>query len=144
MSGDRLEFDGDQGLSAQGKPVLKFAQSFQKEIQSLKVKNYQLKSARINFITYWKGVDSEREIKIVLPEVVFEKDGGMLGASVLTAKTKQDEMNCNIIAGSFMTKLLIPPGLTVHISILSTIAFHLTVFFMFVQIRKICINTATF
>jgi ATP-dependent DNA helicase RecQ len=75
VSGDTLEIDGDQGLSAHGKPVLKFSQGFQKEIESLQARGYQLKSARVNFITYWKSADSEREIKIVLPEVVFEKNG---------------------------------------------------------------------
>ena len=76
---DWLKIDGDQGLSAHGKPVLKFSQSFQKETESLQGKNYQLKSARVNFITYWKGADSEREIKIVLPKVVFEKNGELKG-----------------------------------------------------------------
>jgi hypothetical protein len=28
----------------------------------------------VNFIIYWKNEDSGEEIKIVLPEVVFEKD----------------------------------------------------------------------
>jgi ATP-dependent DNA helicase RecQ len=39
MSGDKLEIDGDQGLSVSGKPVLMFSQGFKKEIESLKAKN---------------------------------------------------------------------------------------------------------
>ncbi len=77
VSGDKLEINGDQGLGLSGKPILKFSQGFKKEIEALQAKNYQLKSARVNFITYWKGADSEKEIKIVLPEVLFEKNGGI-------------------------------------------------------------------
>ncbi|MGF1584593.1 MAG: RecQ family ATP-dependent DNA helicase [Bacteroidales bacterium] len=77
VSGDKLEIDGGQGLSAHGKTVLKFSQSFQKEIESLQAKNYQLKSARVNFITYWKNPELEKEIRIVLPELVFGKNGAI-------------------------------------------------------------------
>jgi len=77
MSGDKLEIDGDQGLSAHGKPVLKFSQGFKKEIESLQTKNYQLKSARVNFIVYWKNEDTGEEVKILLPELHFLKSGKM-------------------------------------------------------------------
>ncbi len=74
MSGNKLEIDGDQGLSVQGKPILKFSQGFKNEIESLQVKNYQLKSASVNFIVYWKNEDSGEEVKIVLPELRFQKN----------------------------------------------------------------------
>lgn len=77
MSGDRLEINGDQGLSVSGKPVLMFSQSFKKEIESLKTKNYELKSARVNFIILWKNEDSGEEIRIVLPELIFRENGGI-------------------------------------------------------------------
>ena len=37
-------------------------------------KNYKPKTARVRFIVYWLKEDSEKEIKIVLPEVYFEKE----------------------------------------------------------------------
>ncbi len=77
MSGDILDINGDKGLSTQGKTILMFSRDFKKEIESLQAKNYKLKSARVNFITYWKTVDSEKEIKIVLPELLFFKNGKM-------------------------------------------------------------------
>ena len=70
----KLEIDADQGLSWSGKPVLKFSQGFQKEIEFLQAKNYQIKTARVNFIVYWKNEDSGEEIKIVLPELIFGKN----------------------------------------------------------------------
>ncbi len=75
MSGDILDINGDQGLSTQGKPILMFSRNFKKEMESLQANNYKLKSSRVNFITYWKKVDSEKEIKIVLPEHLFLKKG---------------------------------------------------------------------
>lgn len=39
----------------------------------MKEKNYQLKSAKVNFIIYWLKEGAEQEVKIILPEVYFEK-----------------------------------------------------------------------
>ena len=72
---DRLEINGDQGLSTQGKPILMFSQGFKKEIESLQGKNYELQSAKVNFIVYWKKEDSGEEIKIILPELCFRENG---------------------------------------------------------------------
>ena len=58
-------------------PILMFSQGFKKEIESLQANNYELKSAKVNFIIYWKKEDSGEEIKIVLPELLFEKNGEM-------------------------------------------------------------------
>jgi hypothetical protein len=42
-------------------------------MEGLKQSGYSLKSANVNFIIYWKDPDKEREFKIILPEVSFEK-----------------------------------------------------------------------
>ena len=34
---------------------------------------YELKSSSVNFIIYWKKEDAEQEVKIILPELYFEK-----------------------------------------------------------------------
>ena len=39
----------------------------------MKTKNYELKSAKVNFIVYWKKEETEQEVKIILPELHFEK-----------------------------------------------------------------------
>ena len=39
----------------------------------MKAKNYELKNAKVNFVIYWKKEETEQEIKIVLPELYFER-----------------------------------------------------------------------
>lgn len=72
-SGDRLTIKGDECLDDKGKSVLKFSKQFVGQIEAMKAKNYELKSAKVNFIVYWKKEDSELEVKIILPELYFER-----------------------------------------------------------------------
>lgn len=72
-SGDILTLNGDECLDAKGRSVLKFAKLFVRQIESMKAKKYVLKSAKVNFIVYWKKEDAEQEVKIVLPELYFER-----------------------------------------------------------------------
>ncbi|MBS7787087.1 RecQ family ATP-dependent DNA helicase [Flavobacterium sp. CYK-55] len=72
-SGDRLKVNNDECLDENGKSVLKFSRQFISQIESKKKKNYELKSAKVNFIVYWTKEDAEQEIKIILPELHFEK-----------------------------------------------------------------------
>jgi len=39
----------------------------------MKENNYELKSAKVNFIVYWQKEGEEKEVKIILPELYFEK-----------------------------------------------------------------------
>ena len=39
----------------------------------MKEKNYELKSASVNFIVYWLKEGAEQEVKVILPELYFEK-----------------------------------------------------------------------
>lgn len=64
----------DEGLSDNtGDIVLKFSKKFNEIISQLKDQGYHLQKARINFIVYWKDSDKEKESKIILPELDFEK-----------------------------------------------------------------------
>lgn len=72
-SGDTLTINGDECLDTKGKSVLKFSKQFVGQIESMKTKNYELKSAKVNFIVYWKKEDTEQEVKIILPELYFER-----------------------------------------------------------------------
>lgn len=74
ISGDVLVLNGNECLNSKGQSVLKFSQQFIRQIENMKEKNYELKSARVNFIVYWQKEGEEQEIKIVLPELYFEKD----------------------------------------------------------------------
>ena len=73
VSGDVLEVNGNEGLNWKGKTILKFSKRFIQQIEKLAEKKYQLKSAKVNYILYWKGEEEEKEWKILLPELYFEK-----------------------------------------------------------------------
>jgi ATP-dependent DNA helicase RecQ len=73
-SGDNLTIKDDECLDDKGKSVLKFSKQFVGQIESMKEKNYVLKSAKVNFIVYWKKEDTEQEVKIILPELYFERN----------------------------------------------------------------------
>jgi ATP-dependent DNA helicase RecQ len=72
-SGDTLTLNGDECLNSKGQSVLKFSQQFVKQIQSMRERNYELKIAKVNFILYWLKEGEEKEVKIVLPELYFER-----------------------------------------------------------------------
>jgi ATP-dependent DNA helicase RecQ len=72
-SGDVLNLSGDECLNSKGQSVLKFSQQFVKKIATIKDKNYELKGAKVNFIVYWLKDGSKQEVRIILPEVFFER-----------------------------------------------------------------------
>lgn len=74
ISGDLLTKFGEGYANAKGELVLKFSKKFMEELILLEKKGYLLKEAKVNFIVYWKDEDMDKEIKIILPEVCFEKD----------------------------------------------------------------------
>ncbi|KOS05666.1 ATP-binding protein [Flavobacterium akiainvivens] len=73
LSGDNLRINADECLNANGQSVLKFSKSFLEKIEEMKSKHYELKSVRVNFILYWLKEGSAQEIRIILPELYFEK-----------------------------------------------------------------------
>ena len=72
-SGDTLGVTTDGCSDPHGASVLKFSKSFLQRMEYLKAKGYSLKSAKVNFVIYWKREDSENEIRIILPELLFER-----------------------------------------------------------------------
>jgi ATP-dependent DNA helicase RecQ len=73
MSGDSLIISEDGCTNTKGKQILKFSRNFIKEIEELKLKNYVLKSAEVNFVIYWQKEGTDEEVKIILPILNFEK-----------------------------------------------------------------------
>ena len=73
VSGDTLRINGNECLDANGQPVLKFSKDFLKEIDVMKSKHYELKSVKVNFVLYWLKEGAAQEIRIVVPELYFEK-----------------------------------------------------------------------
>jgi ATP-dependent DNA helicase RecQ len=72
-SGDDLIWNDKECLNSNGQSVLRFSQHFKKQLENLKEKNYKLKSVKVNFIVYWLKEGTELEVKIILPELLFEK-----------------------------------------------------------------------
>jgi ATP-dependent DNA helicase RecQ len=68
-----LTLNGDECLDSNGKSVLRFSKQFMNQIDTMKTKNYELKSAKVNFIVYWKKEETKEDVKIILPELYFER-----------------------------------------------------------------------
>jgi ATP-dependent DNA helicase RecQ len=71
--GNILIVNGDKCLNHSGQAVLKFSRKFVEQIESMKEKGYELKNAKVNFIVYWQKEGTEQEVKIILPELYFER-----------------------------------------------------------------------
>jgi ATP-dependent DNA helicase RecQ len=46
------------------------------QIEEMKQRNFKLKTAKANFIVYWQKENTKQEVKIVLPELYFERTNG--------------------------------------------------------------------
>ncbi|AEY64880.1 RecQ family ATP-dependent DNA helicase [Clostridium sp. BNL1100] len=73
-SGDILAVDEDCCRNSRGQAVLRFSKQFINQIKSIKQKNYLPKAAKIRFIIYWKKETLDCEIRIILPELYFERE----------------------------------------------------------------------
>ncbi|PWT71235.1 MAG: RecQ family ATP-dependent DNA helicase [Bacteroidetes bacterium] len=73
ISGDVVTLNGNECFNSKGQSVLKFSQQFIKQIERIKEKNYELKRAKVNFVVYWLKEGTEQEVKIILPEIYFER-----------------------------------------------------------------------
>ncbi|MFC3199498.1 hypothetical protein ACFOET_17885 [Parapedobacter deserti] len=73
MSGDNLIISGNECFMPNGQPVLKFSKKFLDQIAEKRKTGYELKAAKANFMLHWKKEGAEQEVKVVLPEVLFER-----------------------------------------------------------------------
>lgn len=73
VSGDTLTIKGDACFNSRGQSIIKFSKRFLQFIAENRDKGYEPKEARVNYVIYWLKEDSSEEIKIILPEVIFEK-----------------------------------------------------------------------
>jgi ATP-dependent DNA helicase RecQ len=72
-SGEVLKINNECCMNNNGEIVLKFSKSFSAKISKLAEQGYEIKDGKINFIILWKNPEKENEIRIILPEVNFEK-----------------------------------------------------------------------
>jgi len=73
-SGDTLTVSPEGCKNSKGELILKFSKNFLERILELKKNGFILKEGKVNFIVYWTDDDTKIEVKIVLPELLFEKD----------------------------------------------------------------------
>ncbi|NOX47453.1 MAG: hypothetical protein GXO89_10815 [Chlorobi bacterium] len=77
-SGDTLKANEDGLVNLNDEQIVKFSRTFQTVRDSLENRGYQLTESKIRFILFWKSnnenADEEKEIKIILPELYFEKE----------------------------------------------------------------------
>lgn len=72
-SGDSISISEEGCKNDRGELVLKFSKKFLERITELKNKGFELKEAKVNFIVHWTDEDKKIEVKIVIPELHFEK-----------------------------------------------------------------------
>lgn len=72
-SGDALLIASEGCKNEKGDLVLKYSRRFLEKIAALKSDSYELKEAKVNFMVYWIDEEKNREVKIILPELLFEK-----------------------------------------------------------------------
>ena len=73
VSGDELILYDNGCLNSNRQPVLKFSRQFVEQIEERKRQNYHWTRANVNFIVHWENDSSDGEIKIILPELFFER-----------------------------------------------------------------------
>jgi ATP-dependent DNA helicase RecQ len=73
MSGNKLLLNGEECQNIFHQPVLKFSKSFMLQIENLHTAGYEIKDIRVNYIIFWKKDNDDQEIKIILPELVFQR-----------------------------------------------------------------------
>ena len=78
-SGDSITISEEGCKNERGELVLKFSKKFLDKLAEIKNNGFELKEAKVNFIVHWKAEDKEQEVKIVLPELNFEKSNSTNG-----------------------------------------------------------------
>lgn len=85
-SGDELTIEGDCLRNAKGQPVLKFSKQFKNQIESIRQKSYMPKTAKVRFVIYWQKENFNREMRIILPELCFERASDTAESSAILSE----------------------------------------------------------
>lgn len=73
LCGDKLFVEQDSCVNSLGQPVLKFSRQFNSFVEEQNKKGFFIERVKVDFILYWTSEKSQKEFKIILPEVVFHK-----------------------------------------------------------------------
>lgn len=72
-SGDVIQISDEGCKNEKGELILKFSKTFLEKLSEIKKNGFELTEARVNYIVYWKDDNKNIEVKIVLPELQFER-----------------------------------------------------------------------
>ncbi|MEO8769053.1 MAG: RecQ family ATP-dependent DNA helicase [Ferruginibacter sp.] len=72
-SGDSITISDEGCKNQKAELVLKFSKKFIDRLAEIKKNGFELREAKVNFIVHWKAEDKEQEVKIILPELHFER-----------------------------------------------------------------------
>ena len=73
QSGDNLFFKKDRCYNSENQEILKISKAFVSRLNDFIKSGYEVNSVKINFILFWKKEETDREVKIVLPEICLQK-----------------------------------------------------------------------
>jgi ATP-dependent DNA helicase RecQ len=73
VSGDTMVLKTDGCYNALGVPLVKFSKKFMDSLKKPLAEGFCPKEAKVNFVVHWRKDDTAVQIKIVLPELTFEK-----------------------------------------------------------------------
>ncbi|RYD03574.1 hypothetical protein N752_19395 [Desulforamulus aquiferis] len=72
-SGDTLRHKDGEWITDKGKSVLRLSKKCVEKLERIQKSGYEPKFAKVNFIVFWLKEAEEKEIKIVLPELHFQR-----------------------------------------------------------------------
>ena len=73
QSGNILQYKDGEWLTDQGKKALRPSKRCTEQIERVQKNGYEPQYAKVNFIVFWRKEEGEQEIRIVLPELHFER-----------------------------------------------------------------------
>jgi len=74
VSGETLQIKEEGCANAKGELMLKFSRKFLQALEAQAKSGYKPSKAQVYFIVFWLKEGAEKEVKIVLPEIYFEKE----------------------------------------------------------------------
>ncbi|MNJ85762.1 ATP-dependent DNA helicase RecQ [compost metagenome] len=71
--GEDIQVVNQRLCDKNGNQLLVFSKKFNERLEELRQQGYVLVKARVNFVVYWRKLDTEIETRIILPEVKLKK-----------------------------------------------------------------------
>jgi len=72
VSGATLQILEDGLGNSKGDLILKYSQKFKEALNKRYEKGFRIVEAKVNFIVYWKDESKEKEVKIILPQLILK------------------------------------------------------------------------